>query len=113
MDKNVQQSRYLLLVIYAVGVFVVAFSFYNFFIINDYGVMKQIPCDPKADSCFVSDCESNDSTCDQTSTYMKIIVPSNRAGSDYESLSCAKNDPLCQVITCNNDTVEAGEKCYQ
>ena len=113
MNKNDKQSKYLLLAICLVGLLFVIFNYYNFFIKNDYIVTKQIPCDPKIDSCFVSDCQSNDSTCDPTTTYMKIEVPSKYAGSDYNSLSCAKNDPSCNIITCQDDTLETGEKCFK
>jgi hypothetical protein len=89
-------------------------SYYNFFIKGDFVVTKQIPCDPKTESCFVSDCESNDSTCDQTTTYKKLSISSGEAGSDYDSLvSCSKNSASCQIITCQANTIEAGEKCFK
>jgi hypothetical protein len=113
IKKDNKQSKYLLLVICLLGLFVVVFNYYNFFIKNDYEVTKQIPCDPAIDSCFVSDCDSNDSTCDTETTYMKISAPSKYAGSDYDSFSCTKGDPHCQIITCQDNTVEAGEKCFK
>jgi len=113
IEKNDKYSKYLLLVICLIGLFFVIFNYYNILIKNDYIVTKQIPCDPNTDSCFVSDCESNDSTCDTTTTYMKIKVPSKYAGSDYNSLSCAENSSFCKIITCQANTIEAGEKCFK
>ena len=112
-EKKDKYSRYLLLVICLLGLFFVIFDYYIFFIKNDYIVTKQISCDPKIDSCFVSDCESNDSTCDTATTYMKIQVPSKYAGSDYDSLSCTRADSFCKIITCQDSTVEVGEKCFE
>lgn len=113
MNKYDKQSRCLFIVICLIIVFIVSYSYYNFFFKNDYVVTKQISCDPKVDSCFVSDCKSNDSTCDPTATYLKIEVPSKYAGSDYDSLTCAKGSSLCRVITCEDDTLDAGEKCFK
>jgi len=113
VGKNEEYSRYLLLAICLLGLFFVIFSYYNIFIKNNYIVTKQIPCDPNTDSCFVSDCESNDSTCDSKTTYMKIQVPSKYAGSDYNALSCSENSSFCKIITCMAGTVEVGEKCFK
>jgi hypothetical protein len=113
MNLNNKQTKFLTRIFYLLGLFVVVFSFYKIFIKNDYEVVKQISCDPKNESCFVSDCESNDSSCDSTTTYMKIKVISKYAGSDYNSLSCENNSPNCKIITCNDDVVEAGEKCFK
>lgn len=113
IEKNDEYSRYLLLAVCLAFFLVLVFSYYNIFIKNDYIVTKQIPCDPNTYSCFVSDCESNDSTCDTTTTYMKIQVPSKYAGSDYDALSCAENSFFCKIITCQASTVEAGEKCFK
>ncbi len=113
MNKNDKQSRYFFLTICLIFVFVIFFSYYTFFIKNDYIVSKQISCDPAVDSCFVSDCKSNDSTCDPKTTYLKIEVPSKFAGTDYDSLSCIKDSTLCKIITCDDSTVVSGEKCFK
>ncbi len=113
MKEDNKQSKYFTLAIGLLAFFVVAFSYYNFFIKNDFEVIKQIDCDPQIDSCFVSDCDSNDSECDTETTYKKITAPSKYAGSDYESFTCVSGDPHCQIITCSDATVEAGEKCFK
>ena len=112
-EKKDKYSRYLLLVICLLGLFFVIFDYYIFFIKDDYIVTKQISCDPKINSCFVSDCESNDPTCDSKTTYMKIRVPSKYAGSDYDSLTCEENSSSCKIITCQDNTIETGEKCFK
>ncbi len=91
----------------------VLFSYYVVFVSGNYEVIKQIPCDPKNDSCFVSDCEGSDSSCGMTTTYKKIFVISNYAGSDYDSLSCPQNSPFCRIINCEDNKTEAGEKCFK
>ncbi|MEI7809966.1 MAG: hypothetical protein WCI41_00190 [bacterium] len=92
---------------------IVFFCFYHFFIKNTFEVTKQVPCDPAVDSCFVSDCDTNDSTCDTTTTYKKIKAPSKYAGSNYENFTCEAGNPNCEIITCNDSTVEDGEKCFK
>ena len=113
MSTDNKQSKYFLIAVSLLGLFVVVFNFCNFLIKNDYEVTKQVPCDPKIDSCFVSDCDSNDSTCDSKTTYMKITALSKYAGSSYDNFSCVSGDPHCTIITCSPDTIEAGEKCFQ
>lgn len=113
MEKESKQSIYFFLVVGSAFLLVLIFDYYNFFIKNDYEVTKQISCDPKIDSCFVSDCEANDATCDQTTTYKKIVAPSKYAGSSYDNFMCEVGNPKCRIITCNADTIEAGEKCFK
>ena len=112
MKENEKHERYFLLMICLAFLLISASSYYNFFLVNDYEVTRQIPCDPHTDSCFVSDCAANDLTCDQTKTYKKISAPSKYAGSDYDEFLCEKN-LHCTVITCQTDTIEPGEKCYK
>ena len=113
MNTRTKQTKYFEVVIFLAFLLLLAAAYYNFFIKNDYDVTRQVPCDPKVDSCFVSDCDANDPTCDQTTTYKKIIAPSKYAGSDYDSFTCQSGDPHCQIITCKPYTTEAGEKCFQ
>ncbi|MEI8337867.1 MAG: hypothetical protein WCF92_01820 [bacterium] len=114
MKANKEKKHHFLLVMLVIFfIFFLSFVFYSIFIKNDYEVTKQVSCDPKTDSCFVSDCESNDPTCDTTTTYKKISVISKYAGSDFESLTCLENSSICKIITCQEDTVEAGEKCFK
>ena len=108
-----KKSRPFKIVVVLVFLAVLGFSYYNFFIKNDFLVTKQVECDPTTEACFVSDCEANDSECDTETTYKKIEAPSKYAGSDYEKFTCEAGDPNCKVITCSPETVEAGEKCFQ
>src|ERR1035437_7085645 len=96
-------NKILLLVLVSAFLLIVLSAYYNFFIRGNYEVTKQVSCDPKVESCFVSDCESNDSSCDTTTTYKKISVISKYAGSDYDSLTCKENSSVCKIITCEAD----------
>lgn len=113
MKTTNKEAEYFFVIVIILAVSFFVFDFYNIFIKNDFRVLKQISCDPKISSCFVSDCESNDSSCDQTTTYEKISVVSKYAGSDYDSLTCTENSSICQIITCQDSTIEAGEKCFK
>ena len=108
-----QENTILISILALIFLSVITVSYYNYFIRGDYLVTKQISCDPNIDPCFVSDCESNDSACDQTTAYKKISVLSRYAGSDYNSLSCSQNSSICKIITCQASTTEAGEKCFK
>jgi len=107
------ENKILLSILIPIFLFVIFFSYYNIFILGNYQVMKQIPCDPKVESCFVSDCEANDPSCDTGTTYKKISILSKYAGSDYDSLTCPENSSFCKIITCQDSIVEAGEKCFK
>lgn len=113
MENAEKQSKYFILLICLSLFLVVVFGYYNIFLKNDFEVTKQIACDPAVDSCFVSDCESSDSTCDSETTYEKISVPSKYAGSDYDSLTCTENSSFCKIINCEDDTLDVGEKCFE
>ena len=109
------KSNKILFSILAVLFLVVAsVGYFDYFVRGDYLVTKQIPCDPKTESCFASDCETNDSTCDSSTTYKKISITSKEAGSNYDDLlSCPLNSQSCTIITCQDDSVEVGEKCFK
>ena len=111
-DNKKSLNILFLLLVVTFGILIV-FSYYNFFIKGNYYVTKQVPCDPHTDSCFVSDCQANDSSCDPNTTYKKIMVLSKYAGNDYVSLSCLGDSPVCKIITCQQDTIEDGEKCFK
>jgi hypothetical protein len=115
MDGEAQfnVNDYLSISVVAVLFFILFFNYYHFFVKNDFVVIKQVACDPAKDSCFVSDCESNDPSCDSTTTYKKISVSSKYAGKDYEALDCIESGPTCTIVTCNADTAEEGERCFQ
>ena len=113
MKENKKKSKYFTAFVCLAFFLVLIFSYYNFFIKNDFEIIKQVPCDPTVDACFVSDCDSNDPACDSTTTYKKITAPSKYAGSNYDSFSCEAGNLHCQIITCSAETVEAGEKCFE
>lgn len=113
MEESHKKSNYFSIIAVALFLVVILVSYYKFYVKDSFNVTKQVSCDVFVDSCFVSDCEANDPECDTTTTYKKIVAPSNYAGSDYDSFTCESNSQNCQIITCNSDTVEDGEKCYE
>lgn len=113
MENNDKKSKYFRIVVVLIFFTVLISSYYIFFIKNDFEITKQVYCDPKIDSCFVSDCDANDSTCDTETTYKKISASSKYASSDYESFLCEEGNLNCKIITCSDSTVEAGEKCFK
>lgn len=113
MEKINRQSKYFFILTCSVFLSIIVVSFYSIFFKNDYEVLKWVECDPSVDSCFVADCETGDTECDSETTYKKIIVTSKYAGLDYDSLDCSANSDVCQVVTCQENTIEVGEKCFQ
>ena len=112
-DTYSKKTKIVLWIIFSLFLASVAVNYYDFMIKGDYIVTRQVPCDPSVDSCFVSDCESNDPTCDTETKYKKISAPSKYAGTDYEKMSCSQDNSICNIITCQEDTVEPGEKCFK
>lgn len=111
-----QNSKYtftFILVVCVVFLLALASAYLHFFSEGAYEVRRQVSCNPKTESCFVSDCEANDATCNPTKTYKKIFAPSKYAGSDYDSFVCEVGNSHCKIITCNQETLEDGEKCFQ
>ncbi len=102
MDLNKKHSKYFsfTLCLSIILIAVLTFDFYSAFIKNDFKVEEQAPCDPSTNSCFVSDCQTDDPTCDASTTYEKIFVQSNFAGTDHDTLSCLPGSSLCKIVTC-------------
>jgi hypothetical protein len=112
MDKK---SKILLATIGIAILASVATSFYYYFILKDYQIVAEVPCDSAIDNCFVRTEE------DDTITNYALI--SRNAGnvplcdperdSDCRALVCEPNEPKCEITTCSAETVPEGEECSQ
>jgi hypothetical protein len=111
MEENYGSSRNFLFILCMVFLCIIVLGYTKIYIQNNYKVFKVSECDSLNESCFVSDCQENDSSCDLT-PYKKIEIPSQYAGGDYDSLECTSKQPECLNISCNSETIELGERCF-
>lgn len=112
--------------IFTVGISIVilgavCISFYKYLVLKDYQITAQISCNPKTEDCFVDFCDiAEDPTCpadtQEATSYYKVIqkkasrMPSCDPASDLCVVDC-RNDNMCNVILCSNETQEFGDTC--
>lgn len=83
-------------------------TYYNIYILHNYTVYFEVPCDPNMDSCFVVDCNlASDENCVSNSfDYYKLIEKKASdarvcESEDFECLACKENEKKCRVILCD------------
>ena len=101
-------------------IFVFIFSIYRYQIEKNYLVFGQVQCDENnKKGCFILDCSENNSSdprCVKVSSdgnfYYKLVeVKAKR-----NSLECKDSDNDCQIITCNDQTLQIyaqGSSCAE
>lgn len=121
--ESKQKSRILLLLFSAMIVVSISVSLYRFFILRDYTIQSQVPCDPYEESCFVYVCDPSAEECTGDpvvdTSYYKLLnrnagnVPTcdpNEAGCN--PLFCPDNEEECTITTCTTSLAEEnGTEC--
>lgn len=108
---------FFLLIVGSVGV-----TYYRYFILRDYMITAQAPCDPYTEACFVSVCDPEAEECtgdpeEDTSYYQEIsrnaknIPLCDPADEGCEALICPTGEADCMVTFCDADTVSEGVVC--
>lgn len=97
-------------------------SFERYYLLKDYWINTEVECDPSIESCFVYKCDSEIEECtgneEDTSYYKNIsILASHTPDCDPTVDDCVIKDcknieeAYCEVILCDNEGLEEGEKC--
>lgn len=89
-------------------------TYYNIFILHNYSISFEVPCDPNTESCFAAKCDLtyNDNCSLGTFYYYKLI---EKKASDamicdsenFECLACKENEKKCSVILCDPQDEES------
>jgi hypothetical protein len=106
-------TRYFLAISLTAVLAIIGYRYYQYVIERDFIVVANVSCDPAAESCFVADCDPEDSECD-ASPYKKIELVSAEAPHCIEEHTCEDfscTSDSCSVTECSEDTVEEGETC--
>ncbi len=100
----------------------VVISFCKFWLLRDYDIQAQLPCNPSSEACFIYACDSSVEECtgDPASDifYYKIIhrnaqnIPlCDPADESCQALTCPAEEAGCSLTFCNSETEEEGVKC--
>ncbi len=105
MGRN---SKIFLLIFFSVAIIIIAVAFFKFYVLKDFYIKLEVPCDPKTEKCFITECDpSSDSQCpgnpDERINYYKLV---NKKASAVAI--CDSSDPDCPPIVCS-----AGEDCQE
>ncbi|MFA9262882.1 MAG: hypothetical protein ACEQSB_06070, partial [Undibacterium sp.] len=115
MDKKslILIALFFFLVFLSVGA-----SYYRFFVVRDYTVHVQAPCDPAAEKCFVYECDDSIGECTgdpaSDTTYYKLVDRSahsmpmcNPADSACGAYVCPESEVGCTVSVCDDVLAES------
>ncbi|MBU0722420.1 hypothetical protein KKA93_03130 [Patescibacteria group bacterium] len=94
--------------------FIIVIVFFKIFILHDYLISYQAPCDPKVESCFIVECDQETGEgCDlgEAEKYYKLIEKKafnaiKCAEDDFNCLLCQKDEIDCQTTICDSSTEE-------
>jgi hypothetical protein len=116
---EIDRRSSMLVVVFFVLVFLsIAASYYRFFIIRDYTIHVQAPCDPTVEKCFVYECDDSLGECtgDPATdvTYYKLLDRSaqnmptcNPNEGACEAYVCPENEMGCTIATCDEALAES------
>jgi len=103
---------------------VVSFTFYKYYILEDYYIIAETDCAPDSEKCFIHECDpALDSECPEAVadrvSYYKLIkkkaynMPSCDGSAGCESLSCGQGEDCAEII-CDESTKNNEDVCnYQ
>lgn len=105
MDKK---SKIFFSIFFSVAIIIVVVAFFKFYILKDFYIKLEVPCDPETEKCFITECDpQSDSQCpenpDERVSYYKLI---NKKANLLPA--CDSSDPDCPPIVCS-----AGEDCQE
>ena len=99
MDKK---SKILLWVFFSLILVSIALSFYRYMIKKDYVISAEAACDPKAQKCYVRNCEEDkegtgcDTLTEGQKSYYYTMIERN-----YRNIDCQSGDKRCtEVLPC-------------
>jgi hypothetical protein len=105
-------SKILLLLIGVAALLSIGITFYRYYVIRDFLIATEVPCDPMHENCFVRHCTVDDwDICDfihkKYTRYYKIVTKPasnmslcNQNTQQCPPVSCGKSEESCEVITC-------------
>ena len=107
-------SKFFYLIILTLVLVVSGQRFIQYRVLQNFTLHGVTNCDTTAESCFVSDCDTED--CD-TAPYKKLFVSAKDAPkclyeNNCENFAC-ENLSDCEIIYCNDETLDEGEICSQ
>lgn len=91
----------------------VIFSFYKFYIKEDFLIYLKAFCDPQKEACFMQQCDETDVRCTPLvdgKFYYKIIYRKNLKtppchGSSCIAMECAPKEVECETFYCSADNL--------
>lgn len=112
MDKK---SKVLYSIFFTIVITSIGITFVKYFVLKDYEIRMNIPCNPQNESCFVYECEDGEMDCEENGEgvmvqYYKVLqkkaynLPSCMKDPDScenRTLVCAEDEELCEIFFCD------------
>lgn len=122
MDKK---SKVLYRIFFTIVVASIGITFVKYFVLKDYEIHINIPCNPRNESCFVYECEDGEVDCEENSEgamvqYYKVLqkkaynLPScmkDSVSCEDVVLTCAENEESCEIVLCDTSQKSESEIC--
>lgn len=116
------KSKIFFAVFFLLDVGSIAATYHRVFVLRDYMIEAEAPCDPYTESCFVYICDPIEEECtgdpeEDTSYYKQIsrnaknIPLCDIEDESCDALICPPDEEGCSVILCDIATVTEGEIC--
>jgi hypothetical protein len=110
MDKK---SKILLIIVSVAILISVGVTFYKYVILKDYQIVAEMPCNPAVANCFVRTDEGGSVTnyqlLSRNASRIPLCDPNTNA--NCQALTCAQNEPNCEITSCSAETLPEGETC--
>jgi len=102
-------TRILILIIILASLISAGVAFYKFYIVRDYLVFANVPCDPVQHSCFIGNGQDTPQYYEKISKKANTIPVCNGWLDQCPELTCVQGDSSCTVEYCQSDT---GDACH-
>ncbi len=100
----------------------IAATYYKIFVLQDYMIEAEAPCDPYTETCFVYICDPIEEECtgdpeEDTSYYKNIsrnakyIPLCDPADEECDALTCPSDEENCSVTLCTPNVLTDGVVC--
>lgn len=110
MDKK---SKIIFTITLVLVIIVFFLNYYKIFIIHNYKISFEAPCDPYTESCFILECdpEINEDCTNVPTEYYKLIERKvsdiiSCKNDDFDCLSCRTNESNCKITNCDPSQAE-------
>lgn len=103
-----KKTKIILIITSILILIVLLINYYKIFIIHNYKISFEVPCDPNIENCFVLECDQDaiDDCTNVPNEYYKLIERKVSGvnvckENDFDCLACKEEDSECNTVLCD------------